>query len=84
MKKFGISDLTLGRRFDEFQRGDQLSKYYTNITNKISLYDNSGNYLRALDLSLNNNLSFYFDTYDFDIKNYVIVIIQCLQSGSLV
>ncbi len=70
LKKFGISDLTLGRRFDEFQRGDQLSKYYTNITNKISLYDNSGNYLRAVDLSVNNNASFYFDTYDFDKKNY--------------
>ena len=70
LKKIGLADLTLGRRFDEFQRGDQLSKYYTSLSNKTNLYDNSGNYLRAVDLSVNNNFSFYFDTYDFDKKNY--------------
>lgn len=70
LKTLGNLDLTIGRRYDEFQRGDELSKYYTNVLHKKNLYDNNGNYLRAMDLSLNNNFSVYYNFYSFDKKNY--------------
>lgn len=70
LKNLGTLDLKLGRRLDQFQRGDELTKYYTDLTHKIKLYDNSGNYLRKMDLTLNNNFSLYLDENLFDKSNY--------------
>ena len=69
-KKLGIVDLTFGRRFDVFQRGDELTKYYTSLNHKANIYDNSGNYLRATDLTVKNSFSTYLENSSLDEKNY--------------
>lgn len=67
---YGNLDLTLGRRLDNFDHGDNLNKYYVNGTHGVKLYDNSGDYLRRVDLNVNNNFGFYYNFYDFDKNNY--------------
>lgn len=70
LKKGGKLDLTIGQRFDNFERGDELINVYVKGIHDINLYDNSGNYLRMMDLSLKNNLSVSYNKYSFDKANY--------------
>jgi len=70
LKKLGKLDLTLGQRLDNFERGDELSKVYVKGIHDINLYDNSGNYLRMMDLNLKNNFTFAYNQYAFDKANY--------------
>ena len=70
LKKLGKLDLTLGQRLDNFERGDELSKVYVKGIHDINLYDNSGNYLRMMDLNLKNNFNFAYSQYAFDKSNY--------------
>lgn len=70
LKDLGKLDLTLGNRLDAFERGDELNKSYIKGVHDIDLYDNNGNYLRTMDLSLKNNFILSYNTYDFDKNNY--------------
>jgi hypothetical protein len=74
--KLGTLNYSLGRREDNYNYEDSAYNNYAKATHNITLYDNSGNYLRKADLSLANEFSIYLEkneheegAYDYSADN---------------
>lgn len=69
-RKLGTLDLTIGQRYDKYERGDNLTNLYTEGVHNIGIYSNSGDYFRKVDLSLDNTSKFSYNVYNWDLGNY--------------
>lgn len=68
--KLGTLNYSLGRREDNYNYGDSAYKNYAKATHNITLFDNSGNYLRTADLKLQNEFTVYFEKNTHSEEDY--------------